>query len=72
MDEVRKECVTVIPDNFDYSKLKNASAECKENLRNWRPQNLAAASRLHFSKVSKISKKQLLPRVAFLGTLLGN
>ncbi|EJD75869.1 tRNA uridine 5-carboxymethylaminomethyl modification enzyme GidA [Loa loa] len=44
--QIRKECATVIPDNFDYSKLNSISAECKENLEFWRPQNLAAASRV--------------------------
>ncbi|VBB32188.1 unnamed protein product [Acanthocheilonema viteae] len=46
IERIRKECATVIPDDFDYSKMKSLSAECKEKLEFWRPQNLAAASRV--------------------------
>uniref|UniRef100_A0A8R1TJZ1 Protein MTO1 homolog, mitochondrial n=1 Tax=Onchocerca volvulus TaxID=6282 RepID=A0A8R1TJZ1_ONCVO len=46
IEQIRKECATVIPDDFDYSKMKSVSVECKEKLEFWRPQNLAAASRV--------------------------
>ncbi|VDK75666.1 unnamed protein product [Litomosoides sigmodontis] len=46
MERIRKECATIIPDNFDYSKMKCVSVECRENLEYWRPQNLAAATRV--------------------------
>ncbi|KAM3719417.1 Protein MTO1 [Dirofilaria immitis] len=46
MERIRKECATIIPDDFDYSQMKSLSAECKENLEFWKPQNLAAASRV--------------------------
>ncbi|CAG9537197.1 unnamed protein product [Cercopithifilaria johnstoni] len=46
MERIRKECATVIPDDFDYSKMKSTSAECKEKFEFWRPRNLAAASRV--------------------------
>ncbi|OZC12010.1 putative tRNA uridine 5-carboxymethylaminomethyl modification enzyme MnmG [Onchocerca flexuosa] len=46
IEQIRKECATIIPDDFDYSKMKSVSAECKEKLEFWRPQNLAAASRV--------------------------
>uniref|UniRef100_A0A915PP06 procollagen-lysine 5-dioxygenase n=1 Tax=Setaria digitata TaxID=48799 RepID=A0A915PP06_9BILA len=46
IERIRKECGTIIPDDFDYSKMKCISAECKEKLEFWRPQNLAAASRV--------------------------
>lgn len=45
MEQVRRECATVIPDDFDYSELKCISEETKEKFQHWRPQNLAAATR---------------------------
>uniref|UniRef100_A0A0R3RUB7 Protein MTO1 homolog, mitochondrial n=1 Tax=Elaeophora elaphi TaxID=1147741 RepID=A0A0R3RUB7_9BILA len=46
IERIREECATLIPEDFDYSKMKSVSTECKENFEFWRPQNLAAASRV--------------------------
>uniref|UniRef100_A0A0N5AT89 Protein MTO1 homolog, mitochondrial n=1 Tax=Syphacia muris TaxID=451379 RepID=A0A0N5AT89_9BILA len=45
MEEVKRECKIQIPENIDYQKM-NLSLECREKLEEWRPQNLAAASRI--------------------------
>lgn len=45
MEEVRQECAVLIPETVDYWKM-DLSLECKEKLEQWRPQNLAAASRI--------------------------
>uniref|UniRef100_A0A915AZ10 Protein MTO1 homolog, mitochondrial n=1 Tax=Parascaris univalens TaxID=6257 RepID=A0A915AZ10_PARUN len=46
MEEVRRECATLIPENTDYATMDGLSFECKEKFETWRPQNLAAASRI--------------------------
>ncbi|KHN84070.1 Uncharacterized protein F52H3.2 [Toxocara canis] len=46
MEEVRRECATLIPEHIDYSTMDGLSFECKEKFETWRPQNLAAASRI--------------------------
>lgn len=46
MEELRRECAVQIPEDIDYTKMKGLSEECKEKFEVWRPQNLAAASRV--------------------------
>ncbi|VDK22694.1 unnamed protein product [Anisakis simplex] len=46
MDEVRRECATLIPQDINYATIEGLSFECKEKFEIWRPQNLAAASRI--------------------------
>ncbi|VDM96069.1 unnamed protein product [Thelazia callipaeda] len=61
IEQLREECATVIPDDFDYSKLKSTSLECREKFELWRPQNLAAASR-----VPGASTESLIELLSFL------
>jgi len=46
MDEVRREAAVKVPAEVDYAKMHGLSMECIEKLEQWRPQNLAAASRV--------------------------
>ncbi|VDM39745.1 unnamed protein product [Toxocara canis] len=52
MEEVRRECATLIPEHIDYSTMDGLSFECKEKFETWRPQNLAAASRFALALTS--------------------
>lgn len=45
MQEIDRESSSLIPEEFDYSKLQGLSVECLEKLDRARPLNLAAASR---------------------------
>ncbi|KAK0393060.1 hypothetical protein QR680_000037 [Steinernema hermaphroditum] len=46
MDEIQRESSTMIPNEIDYTKMIGLSFECREKFEAWRPQNLAAASRI--------------------------
>uniref|UniRef100_A0A1I7Z6S4 Protein MTO1 homolog, mitochondrial n=1 Tax=Steinernema glaseri TaxID=37863 RepID=A0A1I7Z6S4_9BILA len=46
MDEIRRESSTIIPSDVDYTTMVGLSFECREKFEIWRPQNLAAASRI--------------------------
>uniref|UniRef100_A0A914YFU5 Protein MTO1 homolog, mitochondrial n=1 Tax=Panagrolaimus superbus TaxID=310955 RepID=A0A914YFU5_9BILA len=46
VDEMREELKAKLPDSLDYSKITEINLECREKLANYRPQNIAAASRV--------------------------
>uniref|UniRef100_A0AC34FM05 Uncharacterized protein n=1 Tax=Panagrolaimus sp. ES5 TaxID=591445 RepID=A0AC34FM05_9BILA len=46
IDEMREELKAKLPDSLDYSKITEINLECREKLANYRPQNIAAASRV--------------------------
>uniref|UniRef100_A0A7E4V9B7 Protein MTO1 homolog, mitochondrial n=1 Tax=Panagrellus redivivus TaxID=6233 RepID=A0A7E4V9B7_PANRE len=46
VNEMRLELTTLLPDDLDYSTLMDINLECREKLASFRPQNIAAASRV--------------------------
>jgi hypothetical protein len=45
IEEVRREAAVAVPADLDYSRIPGLNMECVEKFEQWRPQNLAAASR---------------------------
>lgn len=46
IETMRKETQTLLPEDLDYLNMNELTISCRENLNKFRPQNIAAASRL--------------------------